>query len=425
MARRQAFGNVSKLPSGNYRARYRDPSVHAPQRGPWINAPQTFSTKSAAEAWLATVRSDVERGVWKHPDVLRAEQAAREREQARTNTLRAVTMADWAEAWLATQQATMAAGTVRKRRSNVKVHILPALGAMRLADLTPQVIAAWHSALPSDGVRTACYQTMRAMMNDAVASDETALTSNPCRVRGGGKSTAPRGERYLLKPEQVEALAEAIRPELRALVVLLADAGLRINEALALHRDCITLGKRDAFIDVKHSLVRSEGRLVLGPTKTNRSRRVQVMASTAQVLAEHLDRYAAPEEDGPVFPALGGYVDHFSYTMATKALRTAMADAGVVIPPGKYGGWHTFRHYSATRFGQAGASSAAIMQRYGWRKPEQALAYQRADADYEREMLDRMAALTSPTAETWSGKAEAARAAEAGLVNLESKRKMA
>ena len=128
-----------------------------------------------------------------------------------------------------------------------------------------------------------------------------------------------------LKPGQVEALAAAIRPELRALVVLLADAGLRINEALALHRDCITLGKRDAFIDVKHSLVRSEGRLVLGPTKTNRSRRVQVMASTAQVLAEHLARYAAPEEDGPVFPALGGYVDHFSYTMATKALRTAMA----------------------------------------------------------------------------------------------------
>jgi len=36
-----------------------------------------------------------------------------------------------------------------------------------------------------------------------------------------------------------------------------------------------------------------------------------------------------------------------------------------------------------------------------------------------------MAALTSPTAETWSSKAEAARAAEAGLVNLESRRKMA
>ena len=65
------------------------------------------------------------------------------------------------------------------------------------------------------------------------------------------------------------------------------------------------------------------------------------------------------------------------------------------------------------------------MQRYGWRKPEQALAYQRADADYEREMLDRMAALTSPAAETWGGRAEAARAAEAGLVNLESRRKMA
>ena len=99
-----------------------------------------------------------------------------------------------------------------------------------------------------------------------------------------------------------------------------------------------------------------------------------------------------------------------------------MASAGVVIPEGRYGGWHAFRHYSATRFGQAGASTAAIMRRYGWSKPEQAMHYQRADSDYEREMLDRMARISAPDAETWGGLAEAAKAAEAGIVNLNTKR---
>ena len=49
MARRQPFGNVSKLPSGNYRARYRDPRVQAPRRGSWVNAPRKIGIPSFKE----------------------------------------------------------------------------------------------------------------------------------------------------------------------------------------------------------------------------------------------------------------------------------------------------------------------------------------------------------------------------------------
>ena len=90
MSRKQSFGEVSKLPSGNWRARYRDPRPN--QSRARINAPHTFATKRAAEAWLAQVRADIDRGVWRHPDEIVAEQA--------TEKAAALTVNRWAEQWL-------------------------------------------------------------------------------------------------------------------------------------------------------------------------------------------------------------------------------------------------------------------------------------------------------------------------------------
>lgn len=424
MARRQRFGNVSKLPSGNYRARYRDPRVKAPEVGPWINAPHTFDTKAAAEAWLADVKHAIDHGTWRHPDELKAEQEAREREEARTARLESWTVQTWAEAWLEDRRSdgTTAAGTLRVYASRIRRHIAPTLGRIRLTDLTSAQVTAWHRGLPSRGVRTQCYRTLRAMLNAAVLSPDTALTENPCQVRGGDSTRGQVLERYLFSAGEVAALADAMDPRARALVLLLADAGLRINEALALRREDLTLGEATAFVEVRHSIVREGRGRALGPTKTKEERRVQITPGTATALRQHLETYTGPAAAAPVFSVDGGSSPLSDRTAATW-LRDAMGRAGVVVPAGKQGGWHAFRHYSATRYGQAGASLAAIMRRYGWRKPEQAMHYQRADADYERDMLDRMATLTDEGAATWAGLAEERRAASAGVVSLDERRR--
>ena len=412
MTGRLRFGTVDqRAPKGRpkrWRARYDDPTWTGPGRPPRITAPETFPTKAAAEAWLASVWAQVAAGTWTHPDELEARRAAETR-RARTETL---TIEQWAAQWLADLERTRATGTVRKRRSDLRVHILPELGSLRLVDLTTRRIAAWHSALPSEGVRAASYQTLRAMLSAAVDSDDTALTNNPCRIRGASAARRTMGERYLLSPAEVAAITRAIRPDLSALVILLADAGLRINEALALHRDDLRLGTSAASVDVAHSLVRTGADLTRGPTKTKRSRRVQVTPSTAVALADHLARFA---KAAIVFPApRGGYMRD---STASKALRTALSAAGVVIPPGRYGGWHAFRHYAATRYGQAGASTSAIMIRFGWTRPEQAMHYQRADADYERMILDQMASRAGEA--TWAERAEAV----GDVVRLEGRRR--
>ncbi len=55
MARARPFGNIRKLPSGRYQARY----WHL---GKQIAADTTFANKTDARRWLATVEADLVRG---------------------------------------------------------------------------------------------------------------------------------------------------------------------------------------------------------------------------------------------------------------------------------------------------------------------------------------------------------------------------
>jgi hypothetical protein len=61
MARARSFGNIRKLPSGRYQARY----WHL---GKQIPADTTFANKTDARRWLATIEADMFRGVWIDPN---------------------------------------------------------------------------------------------------------------------------------------------------------------------------------------------------------------------------------------------------------------------------------------------------------------------------------------------------------------------
>ena len=68
--RRRAFGTISRLPSGRFRARYTGPD------GARYSAPATFDTRAQAEAWLVTARAEVIRGRTPIPEGARLTLAA-------------------------------------------------------------------------------------------------------------------------------------------------------------------------------------------------------------------------------------------------------------------------------------------------------------------------------------------------------------
>lgn len=110
---------------------------------------------------------------------------------------------------------------------------------------------------------------------------------------------------------------------------------------------------------VKHSLHRVGRHLEAGPTKTAAGMRaVVLMASTATTMRAHLRIHVAPGPQAILFPALRGS-GYTRDTALTRLLTAAQDVAGIEIPDGYSGGWHTLRHYSATRYGQAGATTRA------------------------------------------------------------------
>lgn len=388
---RQSFGTIDKRGTASkprYRARFDDPTYTGPGRAPRISAPHTFPTKREAEIWLAAQWSAIAAGRWEHPDAV----AAREAEQARQRSLRGLTVAEWADAWIADLERTVAAGTLRKRRSNLRRHILPYLGNQELTALTPASLSQWWTDLDATpGARKNAYETLRALLNTAAADDRTLLIASPLRIKGAARE-ARVISKFLYTPTQVATLADEMPAPYRALVVLLADAGLRINEALALTRSSI-LEREDGGMSVRveASLHRVGRHLEAGPTKTAAGvRTVALMDSTATTMRAHLRDYVAPGQQAILFPALNGS-GYARDKALIRLLVAAQARAGIEIPEGQTGGWHALRHYSATRYGQAGATTRALMARYGWSDPAMAARYQRSDEAYELEMVARMA----------------------------------
>ncbi|MFC2620918.1 MAG: N-terminal phage integrase SAM-like domain-containing protein, partial [Pauljensenia sp.] len=133
---------------------------------------------------MAAQWSAIAAGRWEHPDAV----AAREAEQARQRSLRGLTVAEWADAWIADLERTVAAGTLRKRRSNLRRHILPYLGNQELTALTPASLSQWWTDLDATpGARKNAYETLRALLNTAAADDRTLLIASPLRIKGAAR----------------------------------------------------------------------------------------------------------------------------------------------------------------------------------------------------------------------------------------------
>ncbi|MST64184.1 tyrosine-type recombinase/integrase [Schaalia hyovaginalis] len=384
------FGSRKQLNSGRWQASFPDPTWTGDGRAPRILAPHTFRLQGEAEQWLIKVGAEVAAGTWKHPDAVKAAQI----KEAREAEAREMTVEEWGTEYIryGREVAKWARKTIQKREGILENHVYPTFKTTRIVDVTDEDVTEWYQRLP-DGMKATCYQTMNAMMNLGVKSKKCPLTSNPCQVPRGGKPIPIKPPKYLFADHEIDAIADAIYPRGRALVLLEADAGLRINEALALTRDCIELdtAKRTGVVRVLHSLHREGSGLALGDTKTHKRRDVYLAPDTVDALAAHLDEFTGPAPKSPVFTTSTRPDSFMRDNTATKWLETALKAAEVTIPEDRSAGWHAFRHYSATRFGQAGATTAALLDRYGWTKPEMAMRYQRQDADYQREIVSNMA----------------------------------
>jgi len=370
MARqRRAGGGIDPLPSGRYRVRVVTVDGRRLSLG-------TFPTSRAAEVAYARAVADQVDG--KQPEPVHAA---------------APLLADYAPPWVRTR-LTVRGEPLRPRvrhlyENQLRLHIIPCMGSMRLTDITTPVVREWCATLrrpDGPGVSTAakCYRLLRSILTTAV--EDGLIAVNPCTIKGAGVERAE--ERPIPSVAQALDLADAVGPRLRCAVLLAAFVGLRKGELLGLRRCDVDLVRREISV-VQQRQVDRHGQQLVGPPKTDAGvRSLAIPSSLVDELQVHLDAYAQVGGDGYVFTGERGG------PLAAHVMHCAWAKArdDIGLPELHF---HDLRHLAGTLAASTGAGTKELMYRLGHASQQAALRYQHATAERDRAIADALDSIIS------------------------------
>ncbi len=203
------MGWAEKLPSGRYRALYRDRSGRRRSAG-------TYTHKRAAENAATVAENEARRPGRRDP---------------------AAGLMPWGE-WCATWWPTRGVepGTARRDASRRDTHLAPRWAETPLVDITRHDVKAWAAELAASGLAPATIERCISLLSASLAAaiDAEILVANPAqRIRlAHGEQ---RIERHLTRSEFAALLAEAPSPFDGALLCVLAGTGARWGEAVGIH----------------------------------------------------------------------------------------------------------------------------------------------------------------------------------------------
>ncbi|HEX5088939.1 MAG TPA: site-specific integrase [Nocardioides sp.] len=445
---RTSFGNVRRLPSGRWQARFTD------SREERHTAPVTFVSKREAEDYLATVRADMVRGAWRAPELgavtladysasllaVRVDLAPKTRQlydelarlwinathelpPGRGGAVRTINLGEmelglltvavirewYAAAIRTTDMRAATRATESQRRQREKVHAARSwaldqgLRVGTTGRLPAAVLRDWEAAgCPGPGpaptvarpaaganppgrARVAqAYRYLKTVLQQAVRDGR--IDANPCQIPSAGLIRTP--ERVPATPEQVDALAAAMPPRWAAAVQVAAWSGLRAGELFGLARRHVDLEAGTLRVERAVTYLPGEPPF-LGTTKTESSRRtVHLPPHVVALLAEHMEHFTGKGPDALVFADEGGRIAPAN--LRQRGFRRARNQIGRPELT-----WHDLRHTGATIAAQAGASLRELQHRLGHSTVRAAMIYQHADAQRDRELAQTMSQLAA------------------------------
>jgi integrase len=213
------------------------------------------------------------------------------------------------------------------------------------------------------------YGLLRAIMNSAV--DEDLIEASPVHIRGAGYQP----KRRRLEPasiEELDVIVENMPEKWKAMVLLASWCALRYGEIAELRRKDTKLrhvsGRWTGVIQVRRGVVWVNRKIQVEPPKSEAGiRDVAIPPHLIPVIREHLETFAAPGQEGLLFPAANGRqqwpstITSYFKQAATIAGRSDLR-------------FHDLRHTGAVMAAQQGAALADLQARLG--TPRRTLLYQ-------------------------------------------------
>ncbi len=323
------MGSVRRLPSGRWRARWREP-------GSLKENGHTFARRRDAEAFLARIEASMLEGTYLDPKLGR------------------VPFREWVDKWWATTMHLRPSSRARAE-GVVRNWLVPRFGDRPLAAIRPTDVRAFIAEVAAGGLGPGSvrkiYNVLRVVLR--AAEESGMIGRSPCV----GVSLPPirKREMRFLSPDEIVLLAHEIPERYRALIILGAYGGLRFGELAGLRVDRIDFLR--SRVTVSDSIVEVAGQLHHGPTKSGPNRVVTLPRSVIEALAAHLSAHS-PGPDGLVFTdPEGGPVRRSNFR---DRFMGAVREAG--LQPLRF---HDLRHTAAALAIRAGAHPKAIAERLG------------------------------------------------------------
>lgn len=235
-----------------------------------------------------------------------------------------VTLAEYVEEWWRLHAVPNLSANTRNGYAHLwDRHCLERLGGYKLREISPAVITRFQAELLKNGVGEPTVRKVLAVLQSvlSLAVTEERIDSNPvAKIKKPRRAIARKVEP--ISPEIVEQIRSKLGQRDATLVSLLAYAGLRPGEALALTWD-----------DVGERTLRIERSVALGEekkTKTGAKRTVKLMRPLAQDLAEW--RLASGQREGLLFQRTGSQLwqDHDWRNWRRRIWQPAASEVGLI-----------------------------------------------------------------------------------------------
>ena len=257
--------------------------------------------------------------------------------------------------------------TAERYESDIRLHIVPALGHMQLSKLSPADIQSMEARLLESGKSARSVQHVHAVLREAL---KHAMRWGFTFRNVAEGVDPPRSRRPEINPPDAEnvwrILGLADETPYRTALHFMAFTGCRRGEALGLRWSDIDL--ENGAASIVQSLQRLKGKgLVFQPPKSAKSRRaIALDSSTIDLLREHrgnqllrqVEMEGAYIDQGLVFPGpQGGPLDPSVLTRNFEKLVKKAGLQGVRL--------HDLRHFHATILLQQGTNPKIVQERLG------------------------------------------------------------
>ncbi len=304
-----------------------------------------------------TVYGDTKRAV--------TEELTRLQNQKLDGTLKAVsrlTVAEFLEQWLNTSASLrVRRTTLDGYRQNVRLHIVPVVGSIRLEQLTPVNVLSIYRKMADAGKSPRLQQLVHTILRRALsmAVKWRLVVANVCDAVD--RPSAPRHEaKFLDAIDSAKFLKQAQGDRLEALYVLAITSGLRQGELLGLEWQDIDF--QGQTLTVRRSLNMVKGEFWTEEPKTDRSRRrVALPAIAMNSLQDHRRRMMAEGRGGDarVFSMEDGAPIGRDWLLK-RSFRPLLKAAKLPVVR-----FHDLRHTSASLLFAQGVNPKVVQERLG------------------------------------------------------------